>query len=747
MADEDLKPWEKYGKKPAPAAGPWLKYAKPVEAAPAQAPAAPTGMSLEQLAYQKARAAGQMPAPVGGGADRAAQADAMAEFEQYNPGKIAQYGYKTPADLPKRGESFPPVGVGGRSGMGPGGIVQGPGMSSNQGMLYGLANAATFGLGQEINAGIEAALTEKTFGEALKGYEDVQQDAMGSGTYGAGNMLGALLPGGMGAKFIQGAKSLPGTIGRGILAGAGTGAVMGAGEPVEDRLRSAAGGAVLGGGLGALAPVLGGVLGAASRAIGDRVATGGGIRAAAEKLGVSDKATRELVRRMGAELPDDLAAGMSRAGPGAMLADAGPGMSSFLDAMVTGAGPGARLPLGRLAERAGIEGKTLGKVMDDTLGPAPVGPTKANAEIRAAGREGTNKAYEEALSQPIDYASDAGIRLEGLIDRIPASAVASANKLIKARGKGQAQIKATIADDGTVKFETLPNAYQWNEIKKALDDMSGAAGRAGSRGEAGAWGGLAKEVRDTLSEVSPGYKEALGMAAEGLRKEDALDLGYRLLAPGTKREEVFDFAANATGGELKEVQKGLRGQIDEILANVKASATNPDIDAKQAQAALASLTSKAAQAKMEAIMGDAWPKLKEQIERVSAASGLKARVGGNSATAGRQIENETVNAGVDPGPLRRGEPVKAVKEWAATLMGSSDRAIKGVRQEVKAEIADLLTRYGQGPEIMKLIEEMVIRSMRDPKSGKALAKAVETGLLGQIAPGTQAIAPLTQGRQ
>jgi len=206
---------------------------------------APASMASPEKAVTPAQA--QEPTP-----DEAA----MAEFEKFNPGKIAQYGYKTPADLPKRGGSFPPVGVGGRSGMAPGGYVQGPGLSSNQGLLLGMADTATFGWGQEINAGLEAAFTDKTYDEAYAPYKAAEEDAKASGTYGAGRVMGALTPGGLGARLATGAASTLGRIGIGAGLGAVSGGVTASGQNDENRV----GAGLLGAGLGA---VIGGAVPAA----------------------------------------------------------------------------------------------------------------------------------------------------------------------------------------------------------------------------------------------------------------------------------------------------------------------------------------------------------------------------------------------------------------------------------------------------------------------------------------------------
>jgi hypothetical protein len=49
----------------------------------------------------------------------------------------------------------------------------------------------------------------------------------------------------------------------------------------------------------------------------------------------------------------------------------------------------------------------------------------------------------------------------------------------------------------------------FNEVKKALDDMAGAADRTGKNFASATYGGLARDVRDAAKNASPDYKQAI----------------------------------------------------------------------------------------------------------------------------------------------------------------------------------------------------------------------------------------------
>lgn len=148
----------------------------------------------------------------------------------------------------------------------------------------GALQGMTFGFGDEMTAGVETPFRVigdmvtgrgfdpgRAYGEALTGARDYMEGEQARNPIGgmAGDVLGSLATGGALAKggltLMNGAKSLPGLIGRGAAEGAAYGALSGAGRSEADdltgRLADAGGGAALGsatggvlsGGLGILA--------------------------------------------------------------------------------------------------------------------------------------------------------------------------------------------------------------------------------------------------------------------------------------------------------------------------------------------------------------------------------------------------------------------------------------------------------------------------------------------------------------
>jgi hypothetical protein len=192
---------------------------------------------------------------LGGDPRQQAARETLRRFEELNPALAGMY---QPGDaLPERGSQVRLDG--GAKGAPRMATVQGEGLSSNEGLLMGLRQGATFGLGDEVSAGIRS-LGPLTYDQALEGERALVEDARKAGGYNAGNLIGAVAGGpgklltGLAARGVSaGAK-----IAYGALAGATGGAIQGAGEAeggAAQRVTGALEGAALGGIAGAALPI------------------------------------------------------------------------------------------------------------------------------------------------------------------------------------------------------------------------------------------------------------------------------------------------------------------------------------------------------------------------------------------------------------------------------------------------------------------------------------------------------------
>ena len=480
--------------------------------------------------------------------------------------------------------------------------------------------------------------------------------------------------------ITRGQKIIRGLFG-GIAAGGVEGGVYGYGEgqgSFANRASSARSGAMFGaapaGFLGATMPVLGDVV---KRILETDV------KLIAKTFGVSVEAARVVKQAFsdGGNI-DDAIANIRAAGNDGMLADAGAAADALIDAAAASGPRATQATQQVIGDRADAASATIGKTMDETLGASPTGARTASEEISKRTAPARTKAYGDAYSKPIDYASDKGRAIEEVISRITpknmANAIEEANADMLADGVKNQQIMATIADDGSISFSEMPNVQQLDYIKRSLgnmandlkDPVTGALPSNAIR-----FNKLSGQLKKAIGDAVPEYNVAVKVGGDKIAEDEALDLGMKLLSPKTTREQVARQMLDSSDAEKQSARLGARNYIDETLANVKASIATPETDIKEAMKVLADLSSRANLAKLRLVIGsDGVKKMQKELEVVRRALTLKAAVAKNSATAQRQAIQTTSKAILNEGPwnmIKKGQPLEAIKESMKLLTGSN----------------------------------------------------------------------------
>lgn len=590
----------------------------------------------------------------------------------------------------------------------------------------GLSQGATFGWGDEIVSRILSAHPDITYDQALSYLQQDIENTRKARPYmtGAGEIAGAVAAPmvGMAGRAIAAAPSLGAKMLAGGAAGAVQGGLYGAGsaDPGE-RAQGAGTGALVGGMVGAAAPLVirGGekVVEAGRNALARRAASG----ETAQALGVSRPAAKAMQGVIGADDPVQMAEALRRAGPDAMLADAGPTTAGALDAALQSPGRGARVGMERVEKRAADALTKITGTLDDVLGK-PQGAETAQAAIRQGTAATRQAVYDAAYAAPINYADDTGRALEGLLPRVPGKVIADANRLMQLDGDVSRQIMAQIGDDGSVAFQRMPDVRQWDYIKRALDQAASAGegqGALGGQTPLGrAYQGLSRTIRDRLAAAVPEYRTALDTAADAISQTKGIETGYSLLRAGTTRESIREAVKGATKPEIAAIRQGVRSYLDDALANVRAVASDPNIDAREARKALAELTSRASREKLNLILGAKEAnKLTMALSQTTSALGLRAQVATNSKTFGRQMFGQQLEDLTAPGvvgQLGQGSPLQAAKRGISNLTGMSPGAISARQERIRSELADVLTRQGQGQNYLLMLEDVARRDSPAP---------------------------------
>lgn len=539
----------------------------------------------------------------------------------------------------------------------------------------------------------------------------------------------------------------------GLLGGAaGTleGATYGYGEQggegrVANAVEGGAIGGIAGGAIGASLPVLDGVI----RNIVGRM-QGRPVQTIQRELGVSGEAAAVIHAALSRGDIDGAVQSLMRRGDNAMLADAGQPMRELLDASAQAGGQAGTIARnavdGRVVESYG----EFTTVMDDVLG-TPEGRRTAQANIRQETAPARQQAYDAAYSQPIDYATEEGMRLEALLQRAPGEVIQRANRLMQLEGVESAQIMARVGDDGRVVFQSMPDVRQIDYIARALGDVAESQAERGAMGgpsQVGrAYQGLQRNLRETLGGLVPEYRTALDVAGDAISRSQAVRVGETLLQPRTTREMARMALDGASDAELAAARQGVRSYIDDLLGRTRRIASDPNQDAREAIAAVRAMSSPTAQANLRLIMGptDA-RRLLDSLEDVAQGLELRAAISQNSRTAIRgSIQNAVreMTAGGALEALSQGQPAQATQRFIQIFTGSSDEAQQLRQSGIFDEIARVLTeRRGQG--VTRAVE-MVQRAMAGDQLTVGQAEFVARVLLrtGEASAGLEATRYLT----
>ena len=448
---------------------------------------------------------------------------------------------------------------------------QGQSVEASQGSLYTPTTVArqtvgqglALGFGDEIEGfarGIYKAATEgKPYGAAVneeiskirtsnKQFED--ENPLGSTALQLG---GGLLTGGAGV-LRTGAMKAPtllGRVGRSVLPSAATGSVAGAGMSeggLADRAVGAAGGAVLGAGLGALTPVATRVVGSGARAVG-RMMPG--------RMGGAERQAERLIRNVGDE--DEL----QGANLGQRLDDFGD------EAMAADVGGPATRDLARYAGNK-FGGRKVETALEQRhLGQAPRIGQSIDENIAGDTLEDfidtTSRARRETAD--INY----GQLYERQVSMSPALAKLFQNNKIK-------QAYETAKEIADAEGRTLPPLFKVGQggetylpptmrtldyIKRGLDDDVNVAFNAGRPGLGTSLKTLRDDFRDVIDEVVPEYKAVRSQYAGQSAAMDAANLGkdFILDRKGVSKIAVSRLGEHEKKSFLVGVADGLRLKV------------------------------------------------------------------------------------------------------------------------------------------------------------------------------------------
>lgn len=552
----------------------------------------------------------------------------------------------------------------------------------------------------------------RTFGErrrdsllrqrALNAVDDEERPVTSYG----GQFAGAVaLPG---AAVLRGA-SLPEKAGRAAGVGAAYGAAsgFGAGYDVTDRFSRAKDGAMIGGGLGALIPVVGAGISKTAGGLG-QVAQSTVVPAAravqSTARGYRD-AEGEALRRVRDALWSDRSRGQERllpdrdwmdayaTGQRPVVADFGGETTRALGRSAANTSPDARDALvGATGQRFHEQGQRTADFLTSLTG-LRADPVTASEAIRTAARTANKPLYDAAYAkgEALWGGTLEELTRSPLVQRAMREAETRANNRTAAftdepvvrnpfvldEATGQMVLRG--APDGSY---ALPNLAYWDLVKRGLDDA--ARGLPHGSDERATAEGLARRLRGELDQRVPEYAQARGVAAQFFDVNDALEAGQafaRNRNPNAFRAAEFTQMASS----MSPAERAMFGQG--YAMEIVQSAMN----AKDTQNVVTKIfASPEARRQIGTVLG---PEQARQLEgyilRENIMDRLRTAVSGNSTTA-RQLQELGLAGGVGSAAgYTAGGDLQSAS--AGAIIGAALRGVRGkVDVNVSREVGKLL---------------------------------------------------------
>lgn len=463
-----------------------------------------------------------------------------------------------------------------------------------------------------------------------------------------GGAVAGTVPAVMAAPTLFGAGG-GGLLSRMALGGASGGAIgavdSGARSDWDSEAMMWGGGAGLGAGI--VAPIAGKALGAGWQRLRDW-------RAVREALGSSglDKGSLSRLSRAVADDgldPSMLGQRMRELGPDAMLMDAGPNLQQQAGALAATPGRGQEVVRSALdARQAGSAGR-IGNALDDALGQSADTLALANdivTQRAAAARPLYSRAYEEGADGVWSTELERMAGSPMFSDAMRSAATRGQDRAVL-DGFGSFNPRVSATPDGRIVFNQTkaggsplyPDLQYWDYVKRELDDIAGAAARAGKREEAGIASNLSSRLRTELDNAVPSYRAAREAYSGPSAILDALEEGQSVFRNSTTPGQLRRQMEGMGQAERDAFTQGARSQIADIMGTAR----------NDAGAARALFQRGFNRDKLNILLGEAQAgQMLRSIEAETAFAGTRDIVTRNSLTASRQAAMKEV--GFPTGP-------------------------------------------------------------------------------------------------
>ena len=399
------------------------------------------------------------------------------------------------------------------------------------------------------------------------------------------------------------------------------------------------------------------------------------------------------------------------------IPDADEAIGKLLDTIVITGGEGGATIVEKVNKRAqtvaaGVDSslnRNIAVLAKDKDGITDDAATMAK-ELAQSTAPARTAAYTKAHATKINWTGSEGKALNEVLARIPPDikqqAIKKANNMLIMKGMPLGQNGFDIAEDGvTIVMKSNPNMMQLDYIKRALGELAYGTPDILKKGglkispEASAYNKIRAELNAVLKTIGKpkngesAYEKAVRLGQDKITRQNALDIGGNILSPKMNRKTVSTMFKDAGDAEKEMARFGLRGSIEDLLANVKASINSPDIDLNQMNALLKTLSTDNVRGKLKVLLGDQKAKSVEKtLNMARSALELKAAIAKGSQTASRGIAASNIDDVLSEGVFNKTlnvQPVAAGQELLQKVLAA--KTITGKRKDlIMKELANAL---------------------------------------------------------
>ena len=438
-----------------------------------------------------------------------------------------------------------------------------------------------------------------------------------------------------------------------------------------------------------------------------------------ELFNLTSNKTAEIIKRHveSTNVPlSEMLKNIQKGGSQGTIPDADAVIASMLDMIVIAGGKGGATVVNKVDDRAKLVARGVDNSLNRNIAVLNKDKDGISDDVATIAKElaqstapARSKAYTKAYAEKINYNGSEGAAIKEVLDRIPPEikqkALKKANNKLIMDGMPQGQNGIDVGEDGIFFLVNNPNMLQLDYIKRGLSELAYGTDDVMKKGgmqispDAMDYIKLRGKLNEALKNVNKpkngesAYSKATRLGQDKIQRNNALDIGADILNPSLNRKTVSKIMADAGDAEKEMARLGLRGSIEELLANVKKTINSPDIDLNQMNKLLQTLSTDNVKGKLKLLLGDQKAKSVEKtLQMAETALNLKAAVQKGSQTMVRKVSQDNTNEILDQGiftQFLKGRPDLAASEGIKKLL-RGDIIIGKAKHNVMKELANAL---------------------------------------------------------